>query len=291
MKDKRCPMRYREFKPRLPLAEHVECFWTVQGDQLNPGQSAAQRILPDGCIEIIFHLADRVRRYSTDQKSDLQPVSFVSGPTKRFILIEPTGRYETFGVRFRPGMLFPFLRVPLNELTEMSVRLSDIWGVDGAELTGQVLAAKNHRDRMALVETFLIGQWDESYEVNTIVRMAISTILRTAGRVSVEQLIRDLKISSRQLERNFNQTVGVTPKVFSRIVRFQKIFKVLDSAHSPRFTAVAFECGYYDQAHFIKEFKQFTGQKPSTYFSYKHPMSDFFTSKERMSNFYNSVVV
>ncbi len=112
-------------------------------------------------------------------------------------------------------------------------------------------------------------------------------IIRAKGQTSIDSLIRNIGISGRQLERKFNRLVGLTPKTFSRILRFQNVLNLLNRNHFQVLTTLGLECGFYDQAHFIHEFKEFTGQSPTAYFSKEHKMTAFFTSSDRMSDFYN----
>jgi AraC-like DNA-binding protein len=283
-------MRYREFRPTSALAEHLDCFWSIEAGLSAAGPRPVQRILPDGCIEMIFHLKDPVQRLEAKGIPIRQPSSFISGQIKRFILIQPVGQYAAFGVRLRPGMAFPIIGIPMRELTERSVDLGLVWGKKGQRLTKEVQSAKNNRERIRCIENFLSDVLRQGSEPNGATLAAVRWILQSEGRVPIDFIVSKLGMSSRQLERGFNDHVGLTPKLFSRIVRLQKVFSSSANRPAPmKLTNVAYECGYYDQAHFIKDFKSLAGQKPSEYFRHSNPMSAAFTSNNRMSNFYNSI--
>ena len=279
-------VHYREFKPSPPLSKYVECFWSLQGKQ-GTGE-ASEQILPDGCLEIIFHCGDPIERFDCKGRAVEQPKSFVSGQITEYITLKPTGEIAVFGIRFRPGGAYRFLDLPLNKLNGRVIDLDSLWGQDGNELESRIMEARSGHERIQHSTMTLNSQLKKDIESDAIVEAAINRILFTEGRISVDELMRTFGVCSRQLERRFNQRVGLPPKLVSRIVRFQRVFRVLDSNGSQSLTAVALDSGYYDQAHFIKDFRAFTGQNPTTYFANRHRMSDFFTSHDRMSNFYNS---
>jgi transcriptional regulator GlxA family with amidase domain len=114
-------------------------------------------------------------------------------------------------------------------------------------------------------------------------------MLQKDGMIPIERLQKMAGISERQLERQFQTQVGLTPKFFSRLLRFQKVFKAVMQNRNLGWSFIASECGYYDQAHFIHDFKSFSGQNPSAYFNEDHRMAEYFTRKNRMSDFYNTI--
>ncbi|MCG8604134.1 helix-turn-helix domain-containing protein, partial [bacterium] len=205
-------MRYKEFKPTIALAKHVQCLWSIEGGSSPTGPRPVQRILPDGCIEMIFHLKDPVQRLDARGVPVLQPSSFIAGPIKKFILIQPIGRYTAFGVRFRPGMAFPMIGIPMWELTERSIDLGLIWGKRGRRLTERIQSAMNNRERIRCLERFLREALRQGCESNGATLSALRWILQSEGQAPVDFLASKLGMSCRQLERCFNDHVGLTPK-------------------------------------------------------------------------------
>ncbi len=277
---------YKEFQPHPLLARYIKCYWILEGHKKLPSPKA-ERILPDGCMELIFHLNDPVKRQTVDS-FETQPRSFVSGQIRRYILLEPTGQLGVMGIRFQPAGAAAFFRVPMLELAEQTVGLDLIWGNPGKELESRVMETRTHCERVRQMEAWLIRQIDPRHNSDGVVDAAISAIISAQGEISMDTLLRKLPVSGRQLERKFNEKVGLTPKLFSRIIRFQKIFKLIAKNGPQRLTPLALDCGYYDQSHFIREFKEFSGVNPAVYFTQTHRMSDFFTSSNGMSDLYNS---
>ena len=115
----------------------------------------------------------------------------------------------------------------------------------------------------------------------------VQRIIMSDGRQSVARLSQDIGLTGRQLERKFQIMVGISPKLLARIIRFQKVFKAMGQA-AASWSAVAYECGYYDQAHLIHDFRTFSGESPTAFYNYDHEVSEYFMRKNRRSDFYKT---
>jgi len=277
-------MRYSEIPPRPPLNDFVECFWTLDGDGPVPGASP-DRILPDGCVELILNFGERFSQHVGNQRK-LQPRNFLVGQMSGPILISPNGAVQLLGIRFHPGGTQPFLRVPMNELTDQVTEL----GTLSTELERELLLVSEHvpslPDKIAAVEAALTARLLRSSPDSSATRLA-SRIVHSAGLISVDQLASDAGISSRQLERRFLREIGVGPKLLGRILRFQQVFRAVDREDAA-WASIALECGYYDQAHLIRDFNQFAGQTPSLLLAAQSALTESFTRKARTSDFSNT---
>jgi len=209
-------MRYREISPRPPLSSFVECFWTLEGDGPQPG-AAPERILPDGCVELILNFGERFSQHN-DNGRELQPRHFLVGQMSGPILISPNGAVELLGIRFHPGGTSAFMRVPMNALTDRIAELGSL----SSELERELLSVSECLpaldEKIAAVEAALIGRLRCSSHESSAMRLA-ARIVQSAGVISVDQLASDAGISSRQLERRFMREIGVGPKLLSRILR------------------------------------------------------------------------
>lgn len=234
-------MQYRETDPCRQLAPYVRCIWTLS----SPVPHEPQIIVPDGCPELIFHLGDQFLRYFEAGKAEIQPLAFAVGQMERAIVIQPTGRVDLLGVRFHPAGLSAFTRIPQHELTGRMVTCEELWG--------PAASRRLLEDPAGHLESFLL-----------------------------ERLLprRDLVLqqSDRQQRRRFQELVGLSPKRLQRIQRLQLAMSQLGQRD---LAAVALEAGYFDQPHFTREFREFTGQTPSQYLRQPHALSDFFTQSAR----------
>ena len=271
-------MNYREIKPRPPLSDHIECFWLLEG--MGEALASPERLLPDGCVEMILNFGDPFKEYVVDtEKSQLQPLRFVVGQMTRPVIISATGRIEILGVRFAPGGALPFTRIPLYKLTDSIVRISDIDPRLDREIEEYGSLSQSLRRKTELVES-LLKRILISGDFNSTVRSAATRIVVSNGRVQVDKLANDIGISGRQLERRFLREVGLPPKLLSRIVRFQQVFRAVEDADM-NWASVAVDCGYFDQAHLIRDFRQFAGRTPSVQFEDFTHFSEMFTRKHR----------
>ena len=278
-------MRYREIPSRPPLNDFVECFWTLEGDGRLPC-GTPERILPDGCVELILNFGERFSQHHNNQRA-LQPRHFLVGEMSGPILISPNGAVQLLGIRFHPGGTSPFLRVPMSELTDRIAELGSL----SSELERELLLVSQYLaslpDKIGAVEAALTARLLSGSDDSSAIRLA-ARIVDSDGRVSVDQLATAAGISSRQLERRFLREIGIGPKLLGRILRFQQVFRAVERVDSA-WAVIAVECGYYDQAHLIRDFSQFAGQTPAVLLAEQSALTEAFTRKTRMSHFSNTV--
>ncbi|NUO80670.1 helix-turn-helix transcriptional regulator [candidate division KSB1 bacterium] len=277
-------MHYLEKPPSPPLQRYLEAFWQIEAPPsfANPAQ---EKILPDGCTEIIFNLADRFQRFHADGTIEQQPRVLVVGQMRQHVTIAPTGSVQLFGIRFKPGGAFPFLRMPLHELTDQILGATEMWRDFSNELEERLHHARSFKERVRFAESALTQRLQ--LEGDRAVELLVERIIATAGCRSVAHLARDIGLSKRQLERRFQISVGLSPKLLARIIRFQRVFKAIEE-NPHGWSNVALACGYYDQAHLIHDFKAFSGQNPSAFLLEQTQMSAHLTRKHRTSFFYKT---
>jgi AraC-like DNA-binding protein len=277
-------MRYREFRPQPPLSSYVECFWTLESETRTLAFQT-ERILPDGCVELILNFGEPFSQHETDRHF-VQPRHFLVGQMTGPILISPTGVVDLIGIRFHPGGTVPFVRTPMQEITDQVTELSGI--VPGLErqLLSASIDLKILAKRVAAIEGVLIDNLIRSKPHSQTLALA-AKVVEYRGLISVDQLAQNAGLSARQLERRFLNEVGLGPKLLSRIMRFQQVFRAVENCEGA-WAPVAVECGYYDQAHLIRDFNQFAHQTPAVLFSQQSSLTESFTRKDRTSDFYNT---
>ena len=283
-------MLYRESKPGLQLSAHIECIWMLEGrDSAHVQQEAAspERLLPDGCVEMILNFGAPFREHRVGMRSELQPLRFVVGQMTRPVLVSPTGSVSLLGVRFLPGGTLGILDIPPFELTNAIVPLSAISGSLDREICERVQETISLAEKVRIIENLLVRHMLARDERGASLRSAISSILLCGGQISVDRLANNTGISGRQLERRFVSEVGVGPKLLCRVLRFQQVFQAVERSDR-NWAKIAADCGYYDQAHLIRDFQQFAGQTPSVLFDHFTQFAEFFVRKSRASDFYNT---
>jgi len=275
-------VNYVERKPLRVLSEYLECFWFASSAAAPGG--VPDRVVPDGCIEWIFHLEAPFKRLSQANAWETQPRSFVVGELTRFILLQPTGPVATMGVRFRPGGAYRFLPFPVALLTDSFVPTNNIWGRLGDDLEAAVLSARSHQHRQHAIETFLLSRLIAS-EPRRRFDAAIREVMRTRGQVRVQQLATTVGCSTRQLEREFRAGAGLSPKALTRIIRFQEVLRVVGEDALRQWVNIALDCGFADQPHLVRDFRNLSGQSPTErHASPAGELSRYFVSPQRLSD-------
>jgi AraC-like DNA-binding protein len=254
-------MNYAEHRPSPALAKYIEAIWFVSENTPAATPSLAERVLPDGCIEWIFHLGAPFRRFN-DGAWEVQPRSFVVGELTGFILLQAIGPTATMGVRFRPGGAYRFMPAPLHLLTDETVRTDDIWGPAGKYLEEAILTARADNHRKDLIEGFLLSRLRVTAPRPRF-DAAISEIICTRGQTRVDQLADRIGWSPRQLEREFRVSAGLSPKSLARIIRFQNVLQSVGENKLRDWAGLALDSGYADQPHMVREFREFCGQSPT----------------------------
>lgn len=268
-------MNYSTFHPGENLLRYLRCYWVLESGQ-DPEPPSRDRVFPDGCIELIFHYGDLFKKYNHHNVAEIQPRAFIHGQLKKYMDLEPTGNVGIFSARFNPGSLQAFVNFEVSKITGHTITIEEAWPGQGKLLENEMLLASGTEERQSLVETFLTAQLKEGRAEHKLIEYCVDYIIRHEGHVALETLAEKTKLSTRSLERLFNSAVGLSPKLFCRIIRFNNALQLIEKKDFRSFTAVAHEGGFYDQAHFIKDFKAFTGLNPKKYFSENHEMVKFF---------------
>ncbi len=259
-------MNYETFEPHADLDAIVKCHWTLEV----PGgiDAPKQRIIPDGCIEMCFILGDDVKRFTSDTDYILQPRAMVFGQITKPYFIQPTGYVNTFAVRFYPYGFANFISKPIHALADTETPITELFDEDDAKaLENKIINAPSTQSRIAKVESFLLSKLTEQTVIENIVKSTIDALSRTKGSASIGSILEGEGSKRRNLERKFSKQVGISPKQLGKIIRLQAALKMMLNSQGESLTQVAYENEYYDQAHFIKDFREFTGVNPKHYLS------------------------
>ena len=254
--------------PAPPLGTFVEHFWLLDR---HVTENAKYRLFPDGGIEIMFSLGEPQWLFEPNRNLPrCFRTSWASGMRTRSIVISHGPIASMIGARFRPAGACRFLKTPMTELADCVIELDNLWGLDASRARDRLAAATTPQACFAELERVLLEKLVEPSREERMTTWIVEQ-LQVRPHLDVSSLSRRLGISQKQLQRSFRTVVGVRPKAFARIQRFQTVIQEVGDDPTVNWARVAAVCGYYDQPHFIREFKEFTELTPTSYLSKRGP--------------------
>lgn len=265
-------MIFQVHVPEFPLSRFIEHFFYYEG--LSPAHSR-ERFLPDGNTELIIDLTENTQYiYDNDSLTEIQACrqAWVSGVRTRSITIPSGAGSRMLVVAFKKGKAHPFYPLPMSEIKDQVLSADLIFGREILELREQLLAAVSIHQMFPLVEKFLLQKAHETIptEINmNCIEYALLEIVNRPNILSFQHLRDQIGYSQKHFINLFKKQVGVAPKQYLKIMRFQKAILEIENDASIRWSKIALESGFYDQAHFINEFKSFSGFTPNEYMKRK----------------------
>jgi len=262
-------MLVRHYVPQPPLSDFVELLW------LYAGYSQAhdkERLLPNGCMELVINLReDQARVYDRRDTSQFQTTrgAILVGVQSEFFVLDTAEQRSVIGVHFKPGGAFPFFNLPAGEFHNQHLSLDLLWGTGAIKLRDRLLEAPTPESKFQILEKSLLDHARKPLVRHPAVNFALSEFGDLRRSPSIAQVTNQIGLSSRRFIDVFNDQVGLTPKLFSRVQRFQKVLRRIGKGREVDWTGVAFACGYFDQAHFIHDFKAFSGLSPTAYTAHR----------------------
>jgi len=258
-------MRSYSHIPAPPLSEFVELLWLYEGYQQ---PHAKERLLPDGSMELVINLNEDLTRVYDPH--DTEKVRTLRGPVmvgahSEFFVIDTAEQHSVAGVHFKPGGAFPFLDVPAAELHNTLVSLEDLWGSMAGQLRERLMEAVTAQDKLHVLEQALLARAAARLERHPAVAFALREFRGAPHTHTIAEVTGQIGLSAKRFIEVFSGEVGLTPKLFCRVRRFQRVLRRIGGGRPVEWAAVAADCGYFDQAHFIHDFRAFSGINPSAY--------------------------
>jgi AraC-like DNA-binding protein len=257
-------MLFRSYRPAPPLSDFIESFW------LNDRYSRSyvhERIFPTGAFELVFNLRNNELQIYQDQPLLRRRYSgaLVSGPYNGFFVTDRTEEASVMGVHFRPGGAYPFLGLSADELANTHMDLATIWGRDAEEIRERLALAPSSESRFRLLENALLSRLRRPLEHHPAVALALNSIRCENPPAAIRQLARDAGVGDHRFIEVFRSEVGLKPKLFHRVQRFQRVLVMVHRLTDPEWSQLALESGYFDQSHLIRDFLEFSGLSPADY--------------------------
>jgi AraC-like DNA-binding protein len=266
-----------DYSPNQALQPFIAQFWTGSFNSANSGRQS-MRIIPNGYVELIIHLTDQHcdlhDHYGWSQSPDYTIIGLHTHPYE----VQFAREVKVFAIRFMPEGVYNIFGVPAAEFKEGYNDMSLVLGNEFRTFSEQLREKSSTNEMISFTEEYLIKTTLRSRKDINYVNRAAALIRSTKGKIRIEDLPELVHISLRQLQRAFKDKIGVSPKHYLRLSRINEVHRLLEEEHSLNLTQIAYQSGYTDQAHFIRDYKSITGHKPTIFI------------KERNQFIVNSVV-
>jgi AraC-like DNA-binding protein len=265
-------MIYLEHIPAAPLDRCIRSLWYARLPHVSHSR---ERILPTGHVQVIFNLA---RDFLLDCPQGVQPTqqspSLIVGARSVYEIIDTSDLADLIGIVFEPGGFPPFVHDCAHLFSNRSIDLEGVWGASARSLRDNLRDLPTPQARLRGLEQFLLLNFNGSMARHPVVDFALARFRRAAGMASVREVARSTGWSERRFSQIFREQVGFSPKVWTRIVRFQRAIEQLHAGVDLSWAELALDCGFYDQSHFANEFRAFSGIDATTYSASARPWAN-----------------
>lgn len=261
--------------PSPLLSQYIKYYWVLKTDAVEP---VMVQTIPSGCVHLVFHRGENL----SIQLKGLQPKNFIRGQFSTYGSLFSEGNIDMIAVIFHPLGLNPFVRCAMSELYNHYIDVEDLEDIELNHLKRNISTEQEVETCIRLIEFFLLQRLVDADCNYQRTQQAISQIINHP-QIDVNTLAESTCLGYRQFKRVFTNQVGMSPKEYHRVVRFQRALYLLQNNPGMEFVDLAFSCGFYDPSHLVKDFKEFSGCSPTQYLSSRSPYSTFFSEDCRLN--------
>lgn len=236
------------YAPSEPLRHFIKHYWHITW-HLEGQDPYLQDVVPNPCVNMVIEAHH----------------SGIYGVASRKYTKQIEGNGQVFGVKFHPGGFYPFIGTPLSELTDKAMSIASVFGDEAPAYAQQIAIAQEPVQMISLMEELMLKRLPEEDSNLLLIQEMIASITKDSDLTKVEQLCEQFSINKRTLQRLFSQYVGVAPKWVIQLYRLQNAAEALDKGADHDLLKLSADLGYFDQSHFIKDFKSIIGKTPEQY--------------------------
>ena len=255
-------MLVKFYTPHPLLQEFINCIMVIHAKVDTSAGPVMCPYPPTPQNSLFFYINDTIK-VQIDGRAEyvLQPRSVIVGPQLTRVTLNLNKDHKAVRVGFHPGGLHRLMGIPMSEIVDCNFDATDIFGSEMKQVNVQLQEAQSVDDIKLIIEQFLL-QKVNGLKPALPFDMAMKELLHFNGNISIERIALLSCLSLRQFERKCKERIGFTPKLFARLIRFSKAYRLRENFPELNWTNIAYECGYFDQAHFIRDFKEFAGVVP-----------------------------
>ena len=254
----------REYNPSVELSPFIELFWTGEFN-INSSDLLEQRVIPNGYVELIVHLSDNHCELLSSATFNSSPDFTLIGMYTKPYNVHFKEKVNVFGIRFKPEGLTQIFGIPAAEFQEGYVDIESLSLRNFREFCNRLRELNNVKNMIEESEKYFSKQIDRSRINLYYLNCAAEIIRRKEGLITIDELASKVFIGKRQLEREFKQKMGISPKQYMRLARLNKVNRLIEDGKRIDLSELSYICGYADQSHFIRDFKHFTGEAPKIF--------------------------
>lgn len=251
---------FKRYAPSMQLAPFVQCYWFIQSSTGHHTQTS-EYLHPDGGMSITFNFSDNL----TIDDGSHDDVGLLDGANTTTRVMHINGQFNAVGIRFLPAGARAFIGMPLNEIKSQLLSFNELPELGLQQLHHQLAEAKSHTYKINLIKNWLSKIIHQEQQASAVINGALQFLNHRHGNVTISTLANHFDINKRKLERLFNDQVGLTAKEYAQTRRIKQARLYLKQHPELSLTDIAYELGFYDQAHFIKLFKHVVGISPKSY--------------------------
>lgn len=270
-------MTLKEIKPSERLRPYVKCYFIFESES---ALELEDIVFPGGNMEIMFNLGEGIWRSAVDNVFQTTPPVELWGQITRPLAIQSKGNNTMLGIRFFSHSAACFLNEDIWEFNNQIADLRDVLGHPVKTLHSRLMEVRELSKRIDLIENFLLSRLsavEKRPEKIAMVGHMVQDMRKNAFTETMEVVASRYNITPRYLQKLFLQYTGIPPKLYGKINRFKQSLRLISNKENS-LTSIAYDCGYFDQSHFIREFKSFTGLTPSAYFPEQYPVTQVFSN-------------
>ena len=272
--------RQRSFK------NFVECYFIWEGDSKETLQIESP---PSALCSLVINYKDSYSISNKKYQKYEVPACFISGQALSNYTFHISGEIGVTGIVFKPAAIYHFYGIPMYQLTDERICFSQIRSEDCKQLLNQIRKTSTAKEKITILENYLMEIWQSNKIDNLSILNAANKIFDLKGKVNINELLDHIPLSRRNFERKFLEEVGVSPKSYAKIRRFGYTCSLMAGKRNINLLDVLIEGGYYDQSHFIKDFKYFSGRTPRKYAKTNVELANYLDSfsivEQRLQNF------
>lgn len=263
---------HQHFAPSAALRPYIKCFHSLVIDDAD-ATGVFERFTPDGCYEVNFNLAASPARKDGPGGEQLLASGYTVARTSACYFMRPAGPLRLVGVRFHPWGLHRFTSMPMDIIADRALPSDELFGGDITDLHARLADAGSLQVAMAALDAFFTGLLG-AHEEDAVAIDAAQRLHAHHGSMPMAALLAPYGITQRRFQQRFKQRIGTTARSFSRLMRFNHALQRMTADAHAHPLDLAHEGHYYDQAHFVNEFRAFAGVCPSAYRAEAHPLND-----------------